>query len=958
MTLPVIYSLIFYIACVGYSFLGIYTLIKDNQLERKLTFLGLCLSLSLWSFAFAIANSADSMAMALTWRRVAALGWGSMYGFLLHFMLVLTDRAKGFRRSPFVFIIYLPSLLTVILFSLYTPTAIQQQNLYFSPSGWVNQSLNNGLDQFFNSYYLFYSCLALFLLLVTSFKSRGDKRKALQLIFITFLLALILGSLTDIIMNAINHQITPQMAPAIILIPISAIIYSIKKYSLITVENKENPAREGEILNLHSHRTIYRYLLLSYLIGANTCFISSYFILKMTLSASFWPSFLLALLGLLLMLIDLSRLDEKDKDLLLIAILSLTVPFVLFEYQQFAAVTIWAIPVVFIILLIPFRNEKYLIILGSFYLLSLLVMWIQVPELAVDIEVTDHLNRIIFIFLFLAMAIYVNRIFLKRLRENEEQIQLQKLISAVSADLINISAENQEKKILNLLKRLSIFLKCDRICLVFFGENYGYQWKWDKSACAEPVWLRTTILEKPVIIHDTKIIDPEIRAALPKEIEAFYAVPVKSKEKSGALQVGYLQAEPRWGENQSGSMEIISNLLIDALNKLQSEEKIKRLAYFDGLTGLPNRTLYHEHLEREIGNASRNCVTIAVVFMDIDDFKAINDTLGHDAGDELLIEVGHRLEKIVRRNDVVCRFGGDEFLIMLGGLRNLTALEKVIDKIMAVFKTPILIRQQELFITVSAGVALYPNDGEDPDTLIKNADLSMYHSKDMGKNQATLCSTNLKEDLKYKTRLTNDLYRAIERSELELYYQPQVSLSTMQINGIEALIRWNHPELGLLNPGAFIPLAQKHPSLMKPIDQWVIEESCCQMRKWADQGIHLLPVAVNLSSEQLENPELVEIVSKSLLKNNLQPEYLELEITESLAFKNDEKTVANLKALKTLGVSIAIDDFGVEYSSLNRIKTLPFDRIKMDITFIREIDENPKNRPIAKPLFNWQKFLI
>lgn len=266
------------------------------------------------------------------------------------------------------------------------------------------------------------------------------------------------------------------------LIPVAAILFSVVRYDLMDIEKKATIAREGEILNIHTRRTVFRYLALAYLIGANTCFISSYFMVQMSLGAAFWPSLLLAALGLSLILIDFSPLLDMDKDLLLIAILSLTIPYVLFQYQEYAAVTIWVIPVVFIILLIPFRNEKYLIILGGTYLLSLLVLWMQVPDLAVGVEISDQLNRILFIFLFLAMAIFVNRTFLRRLRENEEQIHLQKLISDVSADLIDISEENQQEKIITLLKRLSLFLQGSRfryqICSapgdsgIFCGASY------------------------------------------------------------------------------------------------------------------------------------------------------------------------------------------------------------------------------------------------------------------------------------------------------------------------------------------------------------------------------------------------------------------------------------------------------------------------------------------------------
>ncbi|WKY47358.1 EAL domain-containing protein [Eubacteriaceae bacterium ES3] len=960
MPLPIIYSLIFYFAFIGYTFLGFYILFKDNSQERKLTFLGLCLSLGIWSFSFSIANSAQTMETALIWRRVAAFGWGSMYSFLLHFTLVLTNQAKKLRATPLLLLLYLPALIIIVFFALYQPSALNQYMLILSPSGWVNHSQNNGLDIFFNLYYLTYSFLSLLLFLITGIRETGKTRRALLLIFATFLFALILGSHTDIIFNSISHEATPQLAVAIILIPVSAILFSVKHYDLMTVEKKKITVKDGEILNQYTHRTIYRYLMIAYLIGANTNFISAYFLMGFPLWQALLPSVLLLIMGMAILLIQASSIKDADKDLLLIAILSMSIPFVLFYYQAFAGVTVWAAPIVFIILLIPFRNEKYLILVGAFYLISLVLLWMATPVMLIKIIPSNHLNRIIFVLLFLSVAIYVNRIFLKRLRENEEQIRLQKLISDISSDLINISEENQEHKVISLLKRYSDFLKSDRLCLRFFdsAEVVAKEYQWHRqdvlSDCSDPTWLI------PLILKDRSIFAPdaaESQYLLSPELKSFYVAPVSSYKNIGALQVEYLNEKVIWHDSQVNSIKIISNLLIDAFNKLESEESIRHMAYFDALTGLPNRVLYNEQLSMEIHEAIIKRASVAVVFLDIDGFKAINDTLGHNVGDQLLIEVGHRLSKKVRRNDIVSRFGGDEFLIMLSEIYDLNDLDHIIDNIMSVFSAPINLGGQELYITVSIGVSLYPEDGEDPDTLIKNADLSMYHSKDFGKNQVTVCSPDLKEDLKLKTRLTNDLYRAIEREELELYYQPQVSLETMEINGIEALIRWNHPEMGLMSPGLFIPLAMKHPGLMKPIDRWVIETACRQLKNWQELCFQLVPVAVNLSSEQLENVELIEIIRNNLAGNDILPELLELEITETLAFTSDQETISVLNGLKELGVTIAIDDFGVEYSSLNRIKNLPFDRIKMDIAFIRELDENPKNRPIAKTIIQLAKIL-
>jgi len=381
--------------------------------------------------------------------------------------------------------------------------------------------------------------------------------------------------------------------------------------------------------------------------------------------------------------------------------------------------------------------------------------------------------------------------------------------------------------------------------------------------------------------------------------------------------------------------------------RIDMEEKIKYLAYYDHLTGLPNKRLFNDRLSQCILEVIRKEKTLGVLFIDLDSFKNVNDTMGHAKGDELLKMISKRLINTIRESDTVCRVGGDEFLILVKDLECEHYIEKVAEKILDIFKKPFSIDKHDLIITTSIGGAIYPIDGKDVETLIKNADIAMYKAKEEGKNKFKLCTPIIKDSLVEEMKLTNSLYRAIERNELEVYYQPQVNVISGEIIGVEALLRWNNPTLGMVSPGEFIYIAEKT-GLILPIGEWVMRSACSQNKAWQKAGILNIPIAVNLSVNQFQNVKIVEQITKILIETDLNPKYLELEITENIIMKEPEYIIESLKQLKELGLTIAIDDFGTEYSSLNYIKQLPVDKIKIDLSFIQGININKKDEAIIK----------
>ncbi|WHY01528.1 GGDEF and EAL domain-containing protein [Neobacillus sp. DY30] len=370
----------------------------------------------------------------------------------------------------------------------------------------------------------------------------------------------------------------------------------------------------------------------------------------------------------------------------------------------------------------------------------------------------------------------------------------------------------------------------------------------------------------------------------------------------------------------------------DITQRKKSEQTIKFMAYFDSLTGLPNRNQFRNHLNEVLHQQKNNMH--AVIFLDLDRFKIINDTKGHSVGDIILQRVADRLETAVQNDGLVSRQGGDEFIIVLEDVDKENA-SLVAKRILNEFSNPIEVNNEEFYVTPSIGISIYPTDGSDEETLIKNADTAMYQAKERGKNNYQFYSNNLYGISTWKMKLENWLRRAMEQNQMTLHYQPQIDLNSGKIVGVEALIRWYHPEYGYIAPSEFIPLAEET-GLIVPLGKWILREACEQRKAWKDAGFSDFPIAVNVSVRQFQDEQIIPFISDLLEEVGLETNYLELEITESL-MQNLENSTIILNQLKSLGVLLSVDDFGTGYSSLSYLKHLPIDKIKIDKSFVDDI---------------------
>ena len=388
-----------------------------------------------------------------------------------------------------------------------------------------------------------------------------------------------------------------------------------------------------------------------------------------------------------------------------------------------------------------------------------------------------------------------------------------------------------------------------------------------------------------------------------------------------------------------------------------NEERLRHQAYHDSLTGLPNRTSLVERVGEAIRRGGRNGETFAVLFLDLDSFKDVNDSLGHPVGDLLLKAVAERLQPALREEDTVARLGGDEFVVTLLQLKRTEHAAVVAEKILtAVSGTPYAIEGRELSITASIGISVFPEDGKDVNELIKNADAALYHAKKMGRNNFQFFSKDIGARAFAILSMEHSLRRALDRGEFLLHFQPQMELVSGRTVGAEALIRWMHPDMGMVSPAEFIPIAEER-GLIVAIGDWVINEACRQNREWQQAGLPAIPVAVNLSALQFRHKSLIDKIAAALSKSALSAAFLEMELTESAVMQDSESAVSTMRAMKEMGLHLSIDDFGTGYSSLNYLKRFPLDKLKIDRSFVRGLPDDADDAAIANAVLGMARAL-
>lgn len=454
----------------------------------------------------------------------------------------------------------------------------------------------------------------------------------------------------------------------------------------------------------------------------------------------------------------------------------------------------------------------------------------------------------------------------------------------------------------------------------------------------------------PRFLHGDDIDQPGlkiIQVAIKAEREG--KAVLRNYRKDGSLFWNELSIAPV--RDEKGKVTHFIGVQNDISDTKHYQEALEHQANHDALTGLPNRNLLQDRIVQAIVHAERSARLVAIVFIDLDNFKLINDSLGHTAGDQLIKAVAERLQSAFRSVDTVARLGGDEFVLVLYDQDSAELISQETERINEVFSAPFDVDGQEVFISYSAGFSLYPQDGKDAEVLLMNADVAMYRAKERSGNSFQFYATEMHSKISDRLVLESNMRHALEHQEFFLMYQPQIDLKTKKVFGMEALIRWNHPTMGMVPPVKFIPLAEET-GLIVPIGEWVTKTACEQLKAFENAGLRDLTVAVNLSSRQFKEYDLIPSIAKILHDTGLAAEHLELELTESILMDNSQGIVSVLDELKNMGLKLAIDDFGTGYSSLSYLKSFPMDKLKIDQSFVRDISAGGDSSAIVRAIIN------
>ncbi len=960
-----IFSALYLIVASLSPVMGAYVLrLHKEETTNRIFFLA-CLCLMLWALGFSVIVAAPDEKTAALWMRISAVGIEIVYSVMVHFTLLLTGHEKLLKKKWIYPLMYLPAVFCLYAFAISPSLTSQMFRFSYTEGGWLRNTPSTVFDTIFKVYYIAAFVTTILLIWFWQRKSKKeDVKKQARLLISSFVGAIVLGTFTDIINNYMIHLPIPQIAPVFFVLPIGAIFYCFRKYHMM---RSTIPGDEELILSDERRVNVFRIASAGLIAGGVVLFVIQYFWWTasnpvLTIAASL----LLMALGVISAYVQRTRKGVFNLEILLILTSMIVTPILTINMVPMGGSAIWAFPVIMIVCALVFSSRDMLFSTSITVLFSQIYLLAVMPSVEVTINYRTYVSRIVILLFIMTIAFFVHRIYTERLKENAAQSRTQSLVSGIASKFFLSGNEDAPEHMTALLEELLEFFKADTafICPV-------------ENDCADIISTHQCTLNGTEMTPQHIMLCMERWDKYLNETEAQFIS--EQNEKKHARRGKKLKSTPWvfvpiyedgrpvafiyietsrtynvWTKEQIIAVPVVSRIVSDSLEKLRSENRIKYMAYYDSLTALPNRQLFHDRAEQAIHLARRTGSVLGFMFLDLDFFKSINDTIGHSNGDKLLRILGQKLADCLRKSDTVARFGGDEFLVMLNSIQDVEDIVKVADKIMAMFQESIYLKGQEVFVTASAGISVFPVDGDDVQTLIKHADVAMYTAKEKGKNRYEFCSGNMKERLKYRVNLSNHLCRVLDRGELQVYYQPQIHLNSDKIVGFEALLRWQHPEYGLLSPAEFIPLAEQT-GLINPIGAWVLETACLQAANWTRSGYGDLRVAVNISVVQLRNSKFVRTVAEILRKTCVNPAQIELEISESTMMHEPDYIIRVLNDLKALGVSISIDDFGIEYSSLNRLKLLPVDRLKMDIQFVRGINKGEKDQAITTLIMNLAK---
>ena len=794
------------------------------------------------------------------------------------------------------------------------------------------------------------------------------------------------------------------------IVPAAALIWVFYDTHVKESLSSESTVSRPNLITRGYANMVYSFISYFFIIGAAFEFAYNFYFLNSTFS-DFSILFIYSLAtGCVIGLIEEIKISEKIKDLIPSLLMSGFIPIMMFFCRSKNVFLVLFLAVLLLMLFVLLSNRIAIISMGLTTLIFGALYTLKFNDSgSMAIQAIDYMAALSIFVAISVISFIINKLFIARMNENESQVQLQDLVTNIALSFTNVYAADLNNNINKLLNVAGTFSAVER-AVVWLVDGSGmsarmtHEWYRDGEIPAKPVFppvfipdfmdfynalVRNEILELSSDFFESYFKNKEINPYTYLQANSVLCIPLTADSASqkllteladgkpdtikdrysfmglnvsseqGTSLAGFIaltsaQKKMKWSNNHKYLLRMFASTIMHICSRAQSERMVFSMAYFDQLTGLPNRFFLAEDLEKKLKTADKTGGLVGVALIDLDFFKYVNDAIGHNTGDEVLRTVAERFSKSVSEQDVVVRFGGDEFIVIFDGVYDKEEIIMRTEKIMKILEEPVTAGGHGFFITASTGVAIYPYDGADADTLIKNADMTMYTSKEEGKNRFCICTDEIKNKIISEVFLINHLNFALEKNQLFLNYQPIVRIADGSVSGFEVLCRWDLPGTGLVPPDKFIRLAEKS-SLINQIGDYILFTACKQAREWQDMGLIKLPMSVNFSMRQFQDANLITTVADILNRTGFAPEHLVMEITESIDSRNENQVAGMLKEFKNLGAAIAVDDFGMQYSSLNRLKNMPFSKLKIDMQFIKGISVNEKDRGVTRTIIQLAK---
>lgn len=955
---------LFYILLLFYFYSGMRVYAKETRDPVNRSYFYMNLSLSTWALMAVLISHTGTTKDALLWTFFSVFGWGFVYTFLLSLLIHLTQYDKNMNRWKWS-AVYLPVLISVstVLYSFLSGE--MERRMSYGPYGWVYSLELEPWTLWVRIYYFIMTAMVLYLLRKWKLKEGDFFRGHLKRTVIYSVLLSLLMGLPKVLGLYERFGLSLLGLGPIHMLPLSAgLFYVLLKKAKVGQREEFTIPKRGEYLSAKTHDKIFFYVSQVYLMAGFLAFYIQVIVNESEVVRTSIMTATLFFIGLFIFFLLKVKISVRTRDDIINSILSLSIPFITLYSAEESIGFAWATPVVLLLVAVAFNNKNLLIATSAMSVITLLLLWIMYPQMAGSFESPDHLARLFVFFIIIGMAFFINDIYRKRLQQFERQIDHERFVSDMVLLMSKARFKTVKSNLESLLEEMVYYMEADYGSIHIFSDiRDGVHRKFEQYGRGDLDGIRKNLKFSGVLdelLEDTKKAEHSeanirriieiFKSRMSTEKVAVMIQPVVESEK--VIGIMCLSAFNRnsWDEGYQNSFDLIVKNLSSMLYKIKKEDELYRMAFYDGLTGLPNRTLFNRILQETLEDQEDGEVA-AVLFLDLDDFKNINDLLGHSVGDKLLVEFVSRIKPLLQNDRYMSRFGGDEFLMVLPHQRDVEDVKERVEEILTTAIGTFRFDEREISTGASIGVALYPEDAKEPEDLIRYADLAMYSAKTNGKNQYVICTEDIKKKFLYEKEIENDLHYAIKNKEFTLYYQPRVSGVSGKIVGVEALLRWCHPQKGMIPPGVFIRIAERI-GLMPEIDQWVFREACRQNLYWQRKGFRKISMSVNVTPMTFaENFEGSDIL-KNLREGIWDPKYLEVEITENTMYFSPESIRNRLNYLRGLGMSVALDDFGIAYSSLGRLHELPIDKIKIDRQFVVNLHEAQEGKNLFDGILN------